>query len=101
MNVGNICISKTSSLGTRVYISKISKEVRKDIISFLRITRPEVYSCARFSTLPLSKSVIPEMEKISPLNGQNMFLTWSFKWVLPESQLMCQGMLHAKNHFAN
>jgi len=27
-------------------------------------TRPEVYSCAWFSTLPLSESVIPDVAKI-------------------------------------
>ena len=31
---------------------------------FLTKTRPEVYSCAQVSTLPLSESVIPEMAKI-------------------------------------
>ena len=33
-------------------------------IKFNDKTRPEVYSCARVSTLPLSESVIPEMAKI-------------------------------------
>ena len=49
-------------------------------------TRPEVYSCARVSTLPLSESVIPEMAKIWPFYGPNMLLTWSlklfFSWII-------------------
>ena len=36
-------------------------------------TRPEVYSCAQVSTLPLSESVIIEMAKNDPFMAQ----TWS------------------------
>ena len=63
-------------------------------------TRPDVYSCARFSTLPLSDSAILDVAKIWPLYCQNMVLIWSFKWVLPESQSMCPGMFRAKFHIA-
>ena len=38
-----------------------------------RITRPEVYSCAWVSTLPLSESLIQEIAKICPF----MAKTWS------------------------
>ena len=63
-------------------------------------TKPEVYSSALFSTLPLSELVILEMVKIWPFYGQNMVLTWSLKWFLPESQSMYQGMTHAKVNFS-
>ena len=74
---------------------------KKDIENFLITkTRPEVYSSALFSTLPLSELVILEMVKIWPFYGQNMVLTWSLKWFLPESQSMYQGMLLAKVCFS-
>ena len=63
-------------------------------------TRPEVYSCARFSPLPLSESVIPDMAKIWPFYGQNIVLKWPFIWVLPEYLTICRGMIHAKIPFA-
>ena len=54
-------------------------------------------SLPNFTILGVSHSpLFLEMAKIWPFYGQNMVLTWSFKLVLPESYLMCPGMLHVK-----
>merc|ERR1711954_589171 len=50
-----------------------------------------------FKILGVSHSpLFLEMAKIWPFYGHNMVLTWSFKLVLPESQSICPGRLHAK-----
>ena len=55
-------------------LSQISSNFGRNLVLYVQIdirgqrtdikTRPEVYSCAHVSTLPLSESVIPEMAKI-------------------------------------
>ena len=43
-------------------------------------------SMPNFTTLGVShRPLFLEMAKIWPFYGQNMVLTWSFKWILPES----------------
>merc|ERR1711954_618466 len=54
-------------------------------------------SMLNFTILGVSPSpLFLEMAKIWPFYGQNMVLTWFFKLVLPESQLLFPGMLPAK-----
>ena len=43
---------------------RVKFEVKVNINVNVMKTRPEVYSCARVSTLPLSESVIPENTNI-------------------------------------
>merc|ERR1712081_20094 len=55
------------------------------------------FSMQNFTILGVSYSpLFLEMAKKWPFYCQNMVLTWSFKLVLPESQSVCPGMLHAK-----
>ena len=54
-------------------------------------------SMPNFTILGVSHSPLSlKMAKMWPFYGQNMVLIWSFNLVLPESLLICPGMIHAK-----